>query len=148
MFHPNGGISYPPSSFINKNGKGLKNGQLQEVSSLKRKKDGNDIVKRDDGTVIVEDEQKCKKKWVKFPEGTEYLQEKDSILIEKENLPFVRYGKDEGCLEYCGMRISIKRIEDKYCFKVQLDNDTFVELNQELATVTDENSCFECSLKD
>ena len=93
---------------------------------MKRKKEGNDIIKRDDGTVIVEDEKKSKKKWIKFPEGTEYLQEKGFVLIEKENLPFIRHGKDSGCIEYCGMKISFKSMEEKYCFKIQIDNDTFI----------------------
>jgi hypothetical protein len=36
IFHPNGGISYPPSRYVNENGLGLNNNILYEVPTLKR----------------------------------------------------------------------------------------------------------------
>lgn len=41
----------------------MKNGCIQDVPTLLRRTDGYDIVKRDDNTVIINDD---KKKWVKF----------------------------------------------------------------------------------
>ena len=70
--HPDGGISSPPSQYVNENGHGMKNGVIQDIPSLKRKTaDGKEVFKRDDGTMMMKDE-KQKYKWIKFPDSTEY----------------------------------------------------------------------------
>ena len=72
MLHPTGGISHPPNEYVNSYGKGLKDSELKEVPTLKRKtEDGKEVIKRDDGTVIVKESKN--KKLIKFPDSTEYL---------------------------------------------------------------------------
>jgi hypothetical protein len=54
ILHPNGSVSHPPEKFVNLLGRGLKDGKLHEVATLRRvAEDGKVIVKRDDDTVIV-----------------------------------------------------------------------------------------------
>ena len=65
---------------MNKHGKGINNGKLEDVLSLKKRKDSSLVTRRDDGTVIIEEK---KKKWIKFPCGTEYLEEDGLLTIEK-----------------------------------------------------------------
>lgn len=54
IYHPNGGISHPPHTYINENGRGMNHSNLYQVATLKRLTDeGQVITRRDDQTVII-----------------------------------------------------------------------------------------------
>jgi hypothetical protein len=52
-------------------GYGVKDGFLSTIPTLKRRTDREEIIKRDDSTVIVNNEV-TQSKWIKYYEGTEY----------------------------------------------------------------------------
>ena len=68
ILHPTGGVS-EPNSYINEKGLGMKDGVIHSVPTLQRRTE-YEIIKRDDQTVIVKDENRT---WIKFFEGTEYF---------------------------------------------------------------------------
>lgn len=87
--HPNGGITYSPDTYINERGFGLKNGSLYRSHALQRTIEKGEIIKRDDGVVIVNHLSDQPSKWIKFGDGTEYKIEDGAIKIEKNGQPFV-----------------------------------------------------------
>lgn len=70
ILHPNGGITYSKDTYVNERGFGLKEGHLNASLSLERTTESAKIIKREDGTVIVNKEGANPSKWIKFYEGT------------------------------------------------------------------------------
>lgn len=83
ILHPTGGITYNHDTYINEMGRGLKNGHLYTLPTLKRKTQNGEIIKRDDNTVIVNkvNKEELESKWIQFYDGTQYLINNNKIKI-------------------------------------------------------------------
>lgn len=53
ILHPRGGITYSSDTYVNERGFGLKNGNLDASLALEKTTEEGSILKREDGTVIV-----------------------------------------------------------------------------------------------